>query len=138
MRQHKILKLYSNVKEPFYSFEPVDMKYAPDWDMYYEQWHQYETPLHIYFTDFIKLLERYADLMLPVEDAVEHIEIRFIVSDGDTWLLAKDYRKMIEGIKNDLSSFSEDERQFYLEFIKWLEEALQYTELICIESSIDY
>ena len=37
MRKQKVLKLYSNVKEPFYSFEPVDMKYAPDWDMYYEQ-----------------------------------------------------------------------------------------------------
>ena len=54
MRQQKVLKLYSNEKEPFYSFEPVDMKYAPDWDMYYEQWHQYKTPLHIIFYGFFE------------------------------------------------------------------------------------
>ena len=117
-------------------FEPLKMSDIPDWNPQWEDWNCYRAPLMIPFSDFERLLHKYFDKIYPTCDAFDGTpEERFDVCFHN-WIGEKDWRIIMNAVSADISGFSGAERNFYGDFLEWLEEALKYTGIIVAEGNI--
>lgn len=54
----------------------------------------------------------------------------------DNWIGKDDWKIIIDEIKKDIDSHSENEKEFFQKFLEWLNEALEYTNIIVVEGNL--
>lgn len=116
-------------------FNPLRISDEPNRNPMWEEWHCYSSPLKIYKQDYELLLE-YFNRIYPIKDAFDGtIQSDFDVC-FDNWIGKDDWHKIIFEIKKDIDDFSYSKKDFFQNFVKWLEEALEYTTIIVVEGNL--
>lgn len=138
MRKSKAveLRLYAPKNERiFLDFFPLKESDEPEWNPKWEEWHCYYKRLRIYQQDY-NLLLGYFKNIYPTKDAFNgNPEMAFDVC-FDNWIGKDDWNIIINEIKKDIDSHSENEKEFFMKFMEWLNEALTYTNIIVVEGNL--
>lgn len=138
MRKSKAveLRLYAPQKEKiFLDFLPLKESDKPDWNPMWEEWHCYHKRLRIYQQDY-DLLLGYFKKIYPTKDAFDGTpQLAFDVC-FDNWIGKDDWNIIIHAIQQDIDNHSKIEKQFLLQFLEWLNEALTYTNIIVVEGNL--
>lgn len=116
--------------------EPLKMSSEPDRDPQWEEWHCYHAPLVVPFSDFKRLLYPYFNKVYPTHDAVDGSLNECFDFCFDNWIGEKDWNIIISAVRADLVNFSGSEREFYGNFLAWLDEALKHTSVIVAEGNL--
>lgn len=104
-------------------------------DITWEQWHV-KDPLTIYKSDYRELLLKYLNDMFPVVDPTNGQEQEEFDVCFDNWIGKSHWINLIEQIKKDFDlSQSTPVNDFYNQFIKWLEEQLEWAEIIMVDGN---
>ena len=130
MRKSKAveLRLYAPQKEKiFLDFLPLKESDEENWNPSWEEWHCYYKRLRIYQQDY-NLLLGYFKKIYPTKDA---FDVCF-----DNWIGKDDWKIIIDEIQRDIDNHSENEKEFFLKFLEWLNEALEYTNIIVVEGNL--
>lgn len=130
------LRLYAPQNEKILlDFNPLKMSEEPDWNPAWEEWHCYAAPLRIYKQDY-ELLIDYFNKIYPIKDAFDGtLESVFDVCFYN-WIGKNDWFKIIYEIEQELESISDDKKPFFIDFVEWLREALNYTSIIVVEGNL--
>lgn len=130
------LRLYAPKSEKIrLDFNPLKLSDIPDWNPAWEEWHAYVSPLVVYEQDYTMLLMDYFNIIYPTKDAFDGTpEFCFDIC-FDNWIGADDWKKIITEIQKDFGGFEPDRKRFYADFLNWLEEALNYTDIIVVEGN---
>lgn len=134
-RKPYVLRLRAPRKEKiFLDFEPLKITRGADGEAVFEEY-CYPMPLRIFRQDY-ELLTGYINMIYPTRDAVDgrgvtSLDLCFYnrIGKGD-WL------KIISCIKYDINGFPEGEKEFFRKIIRWLEEALEVTDIIEVEGNL--
>ena len=132
-----VFRCYSEAKEgicwTFHPFKsPVENYIRTDLN---------KTPMLIVFrTDYEKLLWDYVTGIYPITDPrTNEIEQSFDPC-FDNWIGKEDWNKIIEKIKALLNRNHNRpprlEKEFYYNFIEWIERELQWADIIVIDSNL--
>jgi len=103
----------------------------------WEEWHS-KRPLTIFATDYDKLLE-FICAIYPIKDPTNNeIAQTFDVCFGN-WIGKEDWKKIIEKIKAVLKRNNNRppklEKEFYENFIEWVEKELEWADIIVVEGN---
>ena len=129
------LRLYAPKSEKILlDFNPLKLSDEPDWNPAWEEWHCYHTPLRIYKQDY-ELLVDYFNRIYPIKDAFDGTFEPFFDVTNDNWIGKDDWFKVISEIEQDLDSISDDKKLFFIDFLEWVKEALNYTSIIVVEGN---
>ena len=130
------LRLYAPQNEKIVlEFNPLKISNEPNWNPTWEEWHCYAVPLRIYEQDFEILLD-YIDKIYPTKDAFNGTpETAFDVC-FDNWIGKEDWFKVISAIEQEFENISGDRKPFFMDFLEWIREALQYTSIIVVEGNL--
>lgn len=130
------LRLYSPENEKIrLDFNPLKISDEPDWDPAWQEWHCYRTPLRIYRQDYELLIE-YFNRVYPTKDAFDGTPEPVFDVIFHNWIGKDDWLKIISEIEQDLDNISDDKRTFFINFLEWLKEALNYTSIIVVEGNL--
>ena len=116
------------------NFNPLKISNEPDWNPAWEKWHCYRTPLRIYKQDY-ELLVDYFNRIYPVKDAFNGVIDAFFDVTNDNWIGKDDWFRVISEMEQDLDSISDDKKLFFIDFLEWVKEALNYTSIIVVEGN---
>lgn len=135
-QQYIELKLYAPQNEKILlDFNPLKMSEEPDWNPAWEEWHCYAAPLRIYKQDY-ELLIDYFNKIYPIKDAFDGtLESVFDVCFYN-WIGKDDWLKIIYEIEQELESISDDKKPFFIDFVEWLREVLNYSSIIVVEGNL--
>lgn len=135
-QQYINLRLYAPNNEKIrLDFNPLNISVEPGWKPKWEEWHCYAAPLRMYMQDY-ELLLAYFNKVYPIKDADKGIfESTFDVC-SDNWIGKDDWLKIISEIEQDLKNISDDEKPFFMAFLKWIREALNHTAIIVVEGNL--
>ena len=130
------LRLYAPQNEKILlDFNPLKMSEEPEWNPVWEEWHCYAAPLRIYKQDY-ELLIDYFNKIYTIKDAFDGtLESIFDVCFYN-WIGKDDWLKIIYEIEQELESISDDKKPFFIDFVEWLREALNYTSIIVVEGNL--
>ncbi len=138
MRKSKAveLRLYAPQRERiFLDFLPLKECDEENWNPKWEEWHCYYKRLRTYQQDY-NLLLGYFEKIYPTKDAFNGTpELAFDVC-FDNWIGKSDWKIIIDEINKDIDNHSENEKEFFLKFLEWLDEALTYTNIIVVEGNL--
>ena len=82
------------------------------------------------------MLLGYFEKIYPTKDAFNGTpELAFDVC-FDNWIGKSDWKIIIDEINKDIDNHSENEKEFFLKFLEWLDEALTYTNIIVVEGNL--
>lgn len=130
------LRLYAPKSEKILlDFNPLKISDEPDWNPAWEEWHCYHTPLRIYKQDY-ELLIDYFNGIYPTKDAFDGTPEPFFDVTSYNWISKDDWLKVISGIEQDLDSIFDDKKPFFIDFLEWVKEALNYTSIIIVEGNL--
>jgi len=126
------LRLHASDKERILlDFQPLKESAEPDWNPMPEEWSCYYAPLRIYKQDYALLLPYFARIY-PTVDAFDGTpELSFDVCFSN-WIGKRDWKTVMHAIRQDISAYTEHEQLFFGAFLKWLEEALEHTNIIVV------
>ncbi len=135
-QKYKELRLYTPKSENiFLDFNPLRFSDKPDWEPTWEEWHCYPAPLRIFKQDYELLLD-YINKVYPTKDAFDGTDLPLFDICSDNWIGKDDWIKIICGIEQDMGNIPDNEKAFFLDFLKWLTEALIYTSIIVVEGNL--
>ena len=135
-QNYTVLRLYAPKKERILlDFNPLKMSEEHEFDPMYEEWHCYKNPLRIYSQDY-EMLVGYFSAIYPTKDALNGTPEYAFDFCFDNWIGRENWKIIINEIEKDLDNHSEDEKNFLLSFLKWLKEALKYTDIIVVEGNL--
>jgi hypothetical protein len=104
----------------------------------WEEWHR-KIPLTVYSTDYCKLLLEYICSVYPVKDPTNDEVIESFDVCFDNWIGKEDWKKIIVGIKVKINRNnnrpSKTEKEFYENFIEWIEKELEWADMIVVEGN---
>ncbi len=130
------LRLYAPKSEKILlNFNPLKMSNESDWNPKWEEWHCYATPLRIYKQDYELLLD-YLNKAYPLKDAFKGINEAVFDVCFDNWIGKDAWLRIISGIEQDLENISDAEKPFFISFLDWIREALNYTTIIVVEGNL--
>ncbi|MCI8653355.1 MAG: BdrN protein [Angelakisella sp.] len=131
------LKLYSPPEERVrLVFQPLRPSHSPEQDPRWEDWHSYLLPLKVGFRDYQVMLQEYFLVMYPTKDAISGTPETVFDPCSPNWLGRADWEKLMELLKRDLGRVTRKRRRFYDTFLRWLEGALQHTDIIVVEGNL--
>ncbi len=99
------------------------------------EWHCYHKPLRIYRQDYELLLD-YFNKIYPTKDAFDGTPEPAFDLCFDNWIGKEDWNIIIHAIKKNIGNHEEKEEMFLWSFVQWLEEALEYTNIIVVEENL--
>lgn len=103
-------------------------------DIRWEEWHP-ENYLRIYLSDYNKLLP-YFNNVFPLFDPVSGEEQSSFDVCWDNWIGIDDWKVIIKLIKRDMLSIeSKDELLFFNTFVQWIENQIQWADIIVVEGN---
>ena len=132
---YKKLRCYSGLKEKICLYFLPCKDVPRDWK--WEDWHSCEESLMVFATDYENLLLRYLKPVFPVigptsgeiQESIDLCSFNFI--GKDVW------ENIIKNIKSDLASVSNNnEKNFYEEFVNWIEEQLAWADIIVVDGNL--
>ena len=130
------LRLYAPESERILlDFNPLKFSDEPDWNPAWEEWHCYHTPLRIYKQDY-ELLIDYFNRIYPIKDAFDGTPEPVFDVVNYNWIGRDDWLRIISGIEQDLDNISDDKKPFFINFLEWIKEALNYTSIIVVEGNL--
>ncbi|MGN0640398.1 MAG: BdrN protein [Oscillospiraceae bacterium] len=130
------LRLYAPKSEKILlDFNPLKISDEYDWNPMWEEWHCYYAPLRIYKQDYELLLD-YFNKVYPTKDAFDGTPEPIFDICFYNLIGKEDWYKIIYEIEQDIENIADNEKMFFAEFIKWLEEALKYTSIIVVEGNL--
>jgi len=104
-----------------------------------EQWHA-KTPLYIFYADYEKLLKEYVTGIYPIINPTNNTVVEAFDPCFNNWIGKDDWKKIINEIKNKLQRNnnrpSKLEREFYNNFLEWIEKELEWADIIVIDSNL--
>ena len=132
-----IFRCYSKVDEK------ICLKFFPckniGKDITWEEWHK-KIPLTVFFTDYRQLLLEHICGIYPVKDQTNGEIVQSFDECFDNWLGKEDWKKIIESIKGKINRnnnrLSKIEKEFYENFIEWIEKKLEWANIIVIEGNL--
>ena len=83
-----------------------------------------------------ELLVDYFDRIYPTTDAFDGTLEPFFDVTNDNWIGKDDWFRIISGIEQDFDSISDDKKPFFIDFLEWVKEALNYTSIIVVEGNL--
>lgn len=92
-------------------------------------------PLRIYKQGY-ELLIDYFNRVYPTKDAFDVTPEPVFDVVYYNWIGKDDWIKIISEIEQDLNIMSDDIKPFFIDFLKWLKEALNYTSIIVVEGNL--
>ena len=105
----------------------------------WEQWHV-KIPLYIYRTDYEKLLLDYVTGIFPLTDPTNNEIAETFYPCFDTWIGKDDWNRMLKamkaGLKRNNNRPSKQEKEFYNNFIEWVERELEWADIIVLDSNL--
>ncbi len=135
-QEYIVLRLYSPEDEKILlDFHPLKESSEINWNPMPEEWHCYHKPLRIYRQDY-KLLLDYFNKIYPTKDAFDGTPEPVFDLCFDNWIGKEDWNIIIQAIKKDIANHQEKEKMFLQSFVQWLEEALEYTNIIVVEGNL--
>jgi len=137
-KKQKYIELRLNAPESekiLLDFNPLKISEEPDWNPAWEEWHCYSTPLRIYRQDYELLIE-YFNRIYPTKDAFNGTPEPVFDVCFYNWIGKEDWFKVISEIEQELDSVSADKKSFFMDFLKWLKKALNYTSIIVVEGNL--
>ena len=130
------LRLYSPREERVrLLFQPLRPSGCPDWDPQWEDWHSYLFPLAVGYRDYEALLKEYFLVMYPTKDPVDGSPETAFDPCSPNWLGRENWEKLAAILHRDLERVPRKRRNFYDAFLRWLEAALQHTDIIVTEGN---
>lgn len=131
-----ILRLYAPQNEKiFLDFNPLKISDEPDWNPMWEEWHCYEEPLRIFQQDY-QLLIAYFNKIYSTKNVFDGTNETFFDVCSYNWIGKNDWFHIIFEIEKELGNMSDDEKQFFIDFLEWLKKALNYTSIIVVEGNL--
>ena len=104
----------------------------------WEEWHN-KKPLTIYLTDYSELLLEYICRVYPIKDPTNDEVIKSFDVCFDNWIGKNDWEKIIEEIKVKINRNSNRpskmEKEFYENFVEWIEKELEWADIIVAEGN---
>lgn len=135
-QEYIVLRMYAPKDEKILlHFNPLKLSDEPNWNPAWEEWHCYSAPLRIYKQDY-ELLIDYFNRIYPIKDAFNGIPDPFFDVTNDNWIGKDDWFRIISGIEQDLDNISDDKKAFFIHFLEWIKEALNYTSIIVVEGNL--
>lgn len=136
-QEYRKLRLYAPKNEKIYwNFQPLRICEKPGWNPVWDDWYCYAKPLRIYQQDYALLLD-YFNQIYPVKDIFHGKNQYHFDVCSDNWIGKDDWNKIIAEIERDLeNNISDDQKSFFVEFVKWLREALDNTTVIVVEGNL--
>ncbi len=130
------LRLYAPKSEKIaLDFNPFKISDEPNRNPTWEEWHCYAMPLRIYKQDY-KLLLDYFNKIYPTKDAFDGTDDPVFDLCFGNWIGKSDWLKIIVDIEQNLKNIDDAEKTFFINFLEWLKEALDYTSIIVVESNL--
>lgn len=130
------LRLYSPPEEQVrLTFQPLKPSRDPNHDPAWEEWHCYLVPLSIGIRDYELLLKDPFAGMYPTRDPIDGTSEPAFDPRSSNWLGAEDWRKAIGAIRAGMEKAPRKRRKFYDTFLRWLEAALEHTDIIVVEGN---
>lgn len=131
------IKLYSPPEERVrLTFQPLRSAEGRGRDPRWEDWHCYLFPLAVGFRDYEVLLKEYFLVMYPTADTVDGTPEAAFDPCSPNWLGKGDWEKLTEILRRDLERVPRKRRRFYDAFLRWLEAALEHTDIIVAEGNL--
>ena len=135
-QEFKELRLYAPKKEKILlDFLPLKISDELDWNPVWEEWHCYAKPLRIFQQDY-QLLLGYFNKVYPTKDAFDGTNEPFFDVCSHNWIGKDDWFHIIFEIEQELENMSDDKKHFFMDFLEWLKEALNYTSIIVVEGNL--
>ncbi len=134
-----VLRLYSPVEERVrLTFQPLKPSpdQSPGRDPRWEDWHCHLIPLAVGFRDYELLLKEHFAGLYPTRDPIDGTPEATFDPCSPNWLGAEDWQKLIAAVKSELGTVSKKRRRFYDTFLRWLEAALEHTDIIVVEGNL--
>ena len=104
----------------------------------WEEWHS-KNPLTVYSTDYSELLLEYICKIYPVKDPTNNEVVEYFDVCFDNWIGKEDWKKIIAEIKVKINRNNNPpakiEKEFYENFIEWIEKELQWADIIVVEGN---
>jgi len=105
----------------------------------WDEWHD-KKPLTIFLTDYKQLLLEYIHEIYPVKNPKNGEIMNSFDECFDNWIGKDDWKKIIGKIKEKLSRNnnrpSKIEKEFYENFIEWIEKELEWADIIVVEGNL--
>lgn len=132
-----VFRCFSDIKEKIcWTLHPCT-NYGED--ITWEQWHT-KMPLYIFQTDYEKLLLEFITEIYPIKDPANNKIIETFDPCFDNWIGKSDWNKILIEIKRKLQKNnnrpSKLEKEFYNNFIEWVEKELEWADIIVIDSNL--
>ena len=86
------------------------------------------------------MLKEYVIKIYPIRDPTDNKVVETFDPCFDNWIGKEDWNKIINGIKNKLQGNNKQppnlEREFYNNFLEWIEKELEWADIIVIDSNL--
>ena len=116
-------------------FHPLKMSREPGWNPAWAEWHCYAAPLRIYRQDY-RLLLSYFSRIYPTRDAFDGTPEPVFDVCSHNWIGKEEWLKFISGIEQNWAAIPDEQKPFFLAFLKWLKDALRHTAIIVVEGNL--
>jgi hypothetical protein len=132
-----VFRCYSNFEEKIcLEFFPCKNTVA---NITWEEWHSKKS-LVVFFTDYRKLLIDYICEIYPIKDITNNTTVKSFDECFDNWIEKNYWVKILEKIKIRMNAnsnrLSKMEKEFYNNFVEWIEKELEWADIIVVEGNM--
>ncbi len=132
-----ILRCYSNINDKI-CLEFYPCKNLGE-DISWEEWHR-KKPLTIFSEDYQKLLIDFLKELYPTKDPTNNEVVESFDVCFDNWIGKSDWLKIIKNITQRINKNNNRptklEKEFYENFIEWVEKELEWADIIVVEGNL--